>query len=424
MLLDFTVENYRSFNALKSFSLEAQKLSETGKNNVFSISRYNILRSLAIYGANSSGKSNLIMAMNTMKMCVLLSQKMTSVGNFPYDPFLLSHGDDNKPTLFEVSFLKNNTQYRYGFRYTRTKIVEEWLFHKKTSRSNEKVLFIRNDEGLAVNNKEFAEGILPPSVSLNDNKLLVALCDFLGGAISKEILSWFDKCFNVTSGIENSRYSTFSKEMFHQHSEVASSAMKFFSTLQLGFNDIVTREEEINLSNVPDKLKEFVLTSNNNNKRTVLTLESVHNVYDKEGNIKDTINFSFDERESAGTEKLFDLSGPIFDTLQNGTILVIDELDAKMHPLISQHIVSLFNSADANPNNAQLIFTTHDTHLLSSKQLRRDQIWFTEKDDVEQTDLYCLTDIVLPDGSKPRNDANYERNYIKGRYGAIPYIND
>ena len=102
--------------------------------------------------------------------------------------------------------------------------------------------------------------------------------------------------------------------------------------------------------------------------------------------------------------------------------LVIDELDAKMHPLISQYIIELFNNPETNPKNAQLIFTTHDTHLLSQKILRRDQIWFTEKDSKERTDLYSLIDIVLPDGTKPRNDANYEKNYIAGRYGAIPYI--
>ena len=143
---------------------------------------------------------------------------------------------------------------------------------------------------------------------------------------------------------------------------------------------------------------------------------------DRVDNIVGTINFSFEDRESSGTNKLFDLSGPIFETLYSGSVLVIDELDAKMHPLISQYIIELFNNPETNPKNAQLIFTTHDTHLLSQKILRRDQIWFTEKDSKEQTDLYSLIDIVLPDGTKPRNDANYEKNYIAGRYGAIPYI--
>lgn len=148
----------------------------------------------------------------------------------------------------------------------------------------------------------------------------------------------------------------------------------------------------------------------------------MHNQYNRNGKVCGSVKFHFDERESSGTRKLFDLSGPVFDTLFNGSVLIIDELDAKMHPLISQYIISLFNNKETNPKNAQLILTTHDTHLLSQKLLRRDQIWFTEKDDSEQTDLYNLMDIVLPDGTKPRNDSNYEKNYIAGRYGAIPYI--
>ena len=125
---------------------------------------------------------------------------------------------------------------------------------------------------------------------------------------------------------------------------------------------------------------------------------------------------------SSKLKRIIQLSGPIFDSLNEGFVLCIDEIDAKMHPLISQFIINLFNDPEKNTKNAQLIFTTHDTHLLSSKMLRRDQIWFTEKDTTEQTDLYNMMDIELPDGSKPRSDANYKRNYIAGRYGAIPYI--
>ena len=123
-----------------------------------------------------------------------------------------------------------------------------------------------------------------------------------------------------------------------------------------------------------------------------------------------------------GPQKLFEMSGPIFDTVVNGNILVIDELDAKMHPLLSKELVSLFNDVESNPESAQLVFSTHDTNLLSSGLLRRDQIWFTEKDARERTDIYNMMQIVLPDGTKPRGDGNIERNYIQGRYGAIPYI--
>jgi len=145
-------------------------------------------------------------------------------------------------------------------------------------------------------------------------------------------------------------------------------------------------------------------------------------VVDKKGNIVDFVFLDKAKNESEGTNKIIDLSGPIFDTLKLGKLLIIDELDAKLHPLITMRIVEIFHNPESNPNNAQLIFATHDTNLLGETLFRRDQIWFTEKDEQEQTDLYSLYDFNLPDGSKVRNDSNLEKNYIRGRYGAIPFI--
>lgn len=406
MLLNFTIENYRSFFEKKTVSLQSQKLSEEAKENVTQAFSYNILKTLAVYGANSSGKSNLISAMQAMKLCVLSSVRLNPNDMLQYEPFLLLK-DNNKPTMFEVSFLKGNWCYRYGFSYTQSEIVDEWLFRRTTNRSKEQVLFIRNKEGIAFDDKKFPEGI-GLETKTNGNRLFLSLCAQLGGEISNQVISWFEIDFNVASGLNNQVYREFSKMQFHTRRNASTEAMGFFKTLQLGFNGISTHEEKTIISNDMSAYH--------------IEIESVHNLYDKKGNACGQINFPFDEKESSGTRKLFDMSGPIFDTLEKGSTLVIDELDAKMHPLISQQIIRLFNSTRSNPHNAQLIFTTHDTHLLSTKMLRRDQIWFTEKNDAEQTDLYCLTDIVLPDGTKPRNDANYEKNYIAGRYGAIPYI--
>ena len=406
MLLNFTIENYRSFFEKKTVSLQSQKLSEEAKENVTQAFSYNILKTLAVYGANSSGKSNLISAMQAMKLCVLSSVRLNPNDMLQYEPFLLLK-DNNKPTMFEVSFLKGNWCYRYGFSYTQTEIVDEWLFRRTTNRSKEQALFIRNKEGIAFEDKKFPEGI-GLETKTNGNRLFLSLCAQLGGEISNQVISWFEIDFNVASGLNNQVYREFSKMQFHTRRNASTEAMRFFKTLQLGFNGISTHEEKTIISNDMSAYH--------------IEIESVHNLYDKKGNACGQINFPFDEKESSGTRKLFDMSGPIFDTLEKGSTLVIDELDAKMHPLISQQIIRLFNSTKSNPHNAQLIFTTHDTHLLSTKMLRRDQIWFTEKNDAEQTDLYCLTDIVLPDGTKPRNDANYEKNYIAGRYGAIPYI--
>lgn len=420
MILEFTLENYRSFYGKKTLVLEADKaLKECSDTNLFEYNKHTLLRSLALYGANSSGKSNLVSAMHTMARCVLLSVKLNDNEELEYDPFLLLKGNDS-PTMFEIVFLKGDYYYRYGFRYNLERIVDEWLFRKTTPRSKEQMLFVRNEEGICVDENNFPEGA-GYEEKTNDNRLFLSLCQQLGGEISRQVISWFQSDFNVISGLNNQQYRAYSKLFFHKKESLSAEALDFFQKLRLGFNNILTHEEDPNIpQDLPTELKAIFQRETQGKKN--IELDSVHNVYSEKGKVIGTINFSFEDRESSGTNKLFDLSGPIFETLYSGAVLVIDELDAKMHPLISQYIIELFNNSETNPKNAQLIFTTHDTHLLSQKILRRDQIWFTEKDAKEQTDLYSLMDIVLPDGTKPRNDANYERNYIAGRYGAIPYI--
>ncbi len=420
MLLEFTLENYRSFYGKKTLVLEADKaLKECVETNMFDCNKYTLLRSLALYGANSSGKSNLVAAMHTMARCVLLSVKLNDNDELEYDPFLLLRGN-TRPTMFEVIFLKGKFCYRYGFRYNLERIIDEWLFCRTTPRSKEQMMFVRNEDGICVNEGNFPEGVNNEEKT-NDNRLFLSLCQQLGGKISRQVISWFQSDFNVISGLNNQQYRSYSKQFFHKKEASSAKALMFFQKLKLGFTNIQTHEEDPHIpQELPNELK--VLLQKEIQGKKNIELDSVHTVYSDKGKVTGSINFSFDDRESSGTNKLFDLSGPIFETLDSGAVLVIDELDAKMHPLISQYIIELFNSPDTNPKNAQLIFTTHDTHLLSQKILRRDQIWFTEKDAKEQTDLYSLMDIVLPDGSKPRNDANYEKNYIAGRYGAIPYI--
>lgn len=420
MLIEFTVENYRSFFSKKTLVMEADKaIKECSDTNLFNCNKYTLLRSLALYGANSSGKSNMVSAMHTMTGCVLLSVKLNDNDELEYDPFLLLK-DNCRPTMFEVVFLKEGYCYRYGFRYNRERIVNEWLFRKTTPRSNEQMLFVRNEDGICVEENNFPEGV-GYEEKTNDNRLFLSLCQQLGGEISRQVISWFQSDFNVISGLNNQQYRSYSKLFFHKKGSLSADALEFFRKLRLGFNGIQTHEEDPNIpQDLPPELRSIFQRETQGKKS--IELDSVHSVYSASGKVVGSVNFSFDDRESSGTNKLFDLSGPIFETLYAGSVLVVDELDAKMHPLISQYIIELFNSPETNPKNAQLIFTTHDTHLLSQKIIRRDQIWFTEKDSKEQTDLYSLMDIVLPDGTKPRNDANYEKNYIAGRYGAIPYI--
>lgn len=422
MLLKFSVENFRSIHNKCTLSMIAQGISDEPKYNYAVIGKKKILKTAAIYGANSSGKTNIIRALGAMTNTVLSSVKLNDGDKLEYDPFRLV-ADNNKPSYFEVMFTIEDTVYKYGFEIDSYKIHGEWLYQSTLNARSMKVLFIRTLEGIGVEANNFPEGIDKESMT-NTNRLFISLCAQLGGNISQQIVSWFKEDLNAISGIYCQDYLGYSKIMLHKHLEGYDKAINFFKILKLGFNKIETIENEIDISSfpedMPEEMKAQLIQAFKDKKK--IDLKSQHNIYDRKGAIIKTDVFDIDDMESEGTKKLIQLSGPIFNTLTNGAILAIDELDAKMHPLISQYIVDLFNNPETNPNNAQLIFTTHDTHLLSSSLLRRDQIWFTEKDQMEQTDLYRMMDIELPDGTKPRNDANFEKNYIKGRYGAVPYI--
>ncbi|MGC1630515.1 MAG: ATP-binding protein [Gelidibacter sp.] len=419
MLTQFTVGNFLSFNQKRTLSLEAKGISEL-KSNIISFNGDKILRSSVIYGANSSGKSNLIKALARMREVVLNSVRLNDSDELDYSPFLLSTDSENEPTFFEIIFWHNSVKYRYGFEYNLNDIINEWLFTGKSEKT-EKPLFIRTSDGIGITDK-FKEGKGNESKT-NNNRLFISLVAQLGGSISKKVLAFFDG-FNVLSGLEHNDYIGFTMRMLHKNLSGCSESLELYQKLKLGFKEINAIESDFNPSTLPDnipaKIKAKLIKDLTGKKG--ISLKTIHNKFDKKGNIVDSVVFDKETNESEGTNKIIDLSGPIFDTLKLGKALIIDELDAKLHPLITMRIVELFNNPDSNPNNAQLIFATHDTNLLGEELFRRDQIWFTEKDKLEQTDLYSLYEFNLPDGSKVRNDSNIEKNYIRGRYGAIPFI--
>ncbi len=151
-------------------------------------------------------------------------------------------------------------------------------------------------------------------------------------------------------------------------------------------------------------------------------INTVHQKFDGDNNLAGEVNFDMRSQESSGTNKVFNISGPVFDVLQDGGVLIVDELDASLHPLMTLAITRLFNSTEDNPKNAQLIFTTHDTNLFTYGKYRRDQIYFVEKDKYGASDLYSLVEYREEDGTKVRKDRSFENDYIEGRYGAVPFI--
>ena len=418
MLINFSCKNFLSFKNEKTLSLLAvTPVKEFQEENVFTADRYKLLKSAVVYGANAGGKSNLLKAMNKMRNLVINSSKDIQKDE-PLDiqPFLLCTSTINSPSKFEITFLIDNIKYRYGFEADNSEIKAEWLYFSIKIKENP--LFLRKNDEIEVFNKfKGGKGL---EKRTRNNALFLSVCAQFNAEIATKIMSWFYN-FNNISGLDDKRYQHISEDMFINDIKYAKMIIDFVKKADLGIQKIDIIREKIteNLlpSDTPNKLKNILLNKNFSN------IFTIHNIYNDDGSSAGFTKFNFYTQESEGSKKYFRLSGPIINTLIEGKILVIDELDARLHPILTAEIVRMFNSKDANPNNAQLIIATHDTNLLNAKIFRRDQIWFTEKDNTEATDLYSLVEYKLPRG-KVRNDASFAKNYIRGRYGAIPFPGD
>lgn len=394
MLVEFSVGNFLSFKEKKTLSLEAASIKENS-NNVIVVNKYEILRSAVIYGANSSGKSNLIKAMSTMSNVVKGSGKYNSSDEIPVTPFLLSTETENKPSFFEVLFIIEENLFRYGFEADKKGVRLEWLFQTLPGKK-ENNLFIRNMGSIEIAEEfEEAKGVEDKT---RDNALFISVVDQFNGPTAKKIIEWFSQQVNF-SGLQHEQVK-FVSSMLLENKNLNTWIKDFLLPLDLGFKDFEFDEKE---------------------KRVV----TYHNKFDETGSIVDD-RFKFDllTQESAGTNKLYDMAGRLSLGLLLGGVTIIDELDAKLHPLLTMAIVKLFNSPKHNRKQAQLVFATHDTNLLSHGCFRRDQIYFTEKTKLESTDLYSLVEYKEVDGTKVRNDRSYEKDYIAGRYRAIPFMGD
>lgn len=419
MLLEFTVGNYLSFKEQVTLSLEASSVSEYPENT-FSAGKHTLLKSAVVYGANASGKSNLMLAFMDMRRLVRDSAKMSSTDTFRVQPFLLNTYTATAPCFFEILFLVDGMRYRYGFEVSTTSVHAEWLYQVKVNA--EKPLFIRDGEAIEVSAGKFPEGRgLEPKTRAN--ALFLAVCDQFNGEISQKIMKWFTYC-NTLSGIDHENYRAVTFRLLSD--PVCRPAMlQFLQQLDLGFGEVQVQEEEFSPEKLPENMPLAVrlrLTSELKGLK-LYRFKTMHEVYDASGTFVGRTAFDLDEQESAGTNKIFDLLGPIFDTLMRGMVLVVDELDAKLHPLLTKALVGLFNSVETNPHNAQLVFATHDTNLLTYGNFRRDQIYFVEKNKEGATALYSLVE-YKEDGGTVRKDRSFEKDYIQGRYGAIPYLGD
>jgi AAA15 family ATPase/GTPase len=384
--------------AAKSFKEHKEShIIEAGSN-------LNLLKSAVIYGNNASGKSNLLEAMGFMKSTVLNSFRDALMENnerkFPLEKFILNTKTEKETSFFEIQFIQHGVKYRYGFEIDFDKIVAEWLFHSTTK---EVYLFKRDIQKIEINKSAFKEGI-GKEEDVKENVLFLSLLATLGKEVSSNIIEWFKK-FNIVTAIHDFGYNYYTIDKLKTDKQFFNWVSLFLKYLEIA-----------NLSTVED---DKVLTQNDHNKSQIKRnkIISYHRKYDENNVLVDTVAFDFDKQESEGTKKLLYLLGPWYDTLQNGKVLVIDELESRLHRNLTLKLIDFFHLF--NKSAAQLISVVHDTSLLSKEIFRRDQIWFVEKNQFGASELFSLADFKT---DKVRNKSAFDKNYIEGRYGAIPYF--
>ncbi|MCP4199623.1 MAG: ATP-binding protein [Proteobacteria bacterium] len=299
------------------------------------------------------------------------------------------------------------------------RVVEEWLFHVPHTR--EARLFERFEDEVRLGDS-FKEGrnLIEKT---RPNAFFLSVVAQFNGPIAQKVVSWF-RHLGIVSGIEDVGIRQYTMRRFLD-GDHASEMANYIKRLDLGIQELSVEKAaqilKLESKRTPEKSQKRFQALQGVVPQTEfepLFVRTKHPIYDREGKQAGDETFDLDENESEGTKKLFALAGPFIDTMKKGQVLIIDEFDARLHSLLTREIVSLFNSRQTNPRHAQLIFTAQGTNLLDNRFLRRDQIWFTEKDRQGATHLYSLAEY------KVRNDASFERDYIQGRYGAIPYLGD
>ncbi|MBK7633193.1 MAG: ATP-binding protein [Saprospiraceae bacterium] len=422
MLIEFRISNYRSIGDEQIISLVPSPKQKDFESNIIVQDNYNILNGLAFYGPNSSGKSNVLSAFELFDRFLYLSTKTNSTAKLPYDPFLLREGYDHKPFMMEMTFLVDGIRYRYGFEFNELRVTGEWLFRKKTGREVE--LFLREGDIIEVfSSLKASQKIIDAAIeATRDNALFLSFCDLFNIDEAKTIFKWFDK-FIYVDGLDTSREAIQTIRLL-ENEKYNLQIKEYLNMLNLGIYDLKIDKKEFDPNELPENLSDATRNSllRELGGKTGVKVNAVHSFYGLSGELTDNkVAWPLEQRESEGTKKAFHFSGPVLYTLINGGVLIVDEIEAKMHPLITLNTIKLFLDKKTNPKNAQIIFATHDTNILHYAKLRRDQINFVEKNQWESTEIFALSDFRYKnDNLKERHDIDKEKRYLEGRYGAIP----
>jgi AAA15 family ATPase/GTPase len=413
MLLEFRVQNYRSFRDENNLSLVAAGDKSLERTNTVETRSHGVpraVRSAVVYGANASGKSNLVRALQLMRGVVMESASLQPSQLFNVQPFRLDEESARKPTLFEVTILIDGTRYQYGFEFTPERIRAEWLLvyqKQKPQRWFDRKAGERDGKDIY----EFGSHLTGPKRIWQDatrpNALFLSTAIQLNSEILAPLYRWFTESLVVF--LDGGQLSfDFSTQMLQMPGGGARIAA-------------LLRAADIAITAISAERKKGLVHSLKLQPGQGLTdskIEENEVLFPKFKHTVGTVSAEFElADESQGTQKMFSLAGPLFDVLEKGRVLVVDELDRSLHPLLVRQIIETFQDPELNPRGAQLIFTTHDTAQLDNTLLRRDQIWLAEKPHRSQA-----SELVPLSEFSPRKGEALERNYLSGRYGGVPIL--
>jgi len=419
MLIEFSVTNFKSIHSTQTLSLVASPATELQEQNCFKTTEKGVprlLRSIAMYGPNASGKSNFLEAMDFMESFVTESSKEGQEGEpIEVKPFLFNTISRTEPSEFEVLFLQEGIRYQYGFAVNCSRVTHEWLIAYPEGRSQR--WFEREYDSVA--NKEswyFGSKFKGHKTILQEatrsNALFLSTAVQLNNDHLKPIYNWFHQKLRTigVSGLAP----TYSASLCKTDAD-RKRILDLLNAADLSIADLKVEMKKFDSTDLPSDMPEHVkdIIKKELDGKDIAEIKFLHKVAGSE----ELIALDPDD-ESVGTRKLFTLAGPWLDVLDNGHVLFVDELNNSMHPKMVRFLIKLINNPQVNRKNAQLIFSTHDTSVLDNELFRRDQIWFTEKDTTNATKLYPLSDFT------PRKGEALEKGYLNGRYGAVPYIGE
>lgn len=415
MLIEFRVTNFRSFRTLQIFSMVAGSFPEHKDTNTFNAGLAGFdrfLRSSVVYGPNAAGKTNLLRALQFMQSLVVNSASTPPTTPLPHSPFMFAKSTRNAQSEFQISFVQNGIRYEYGFAMDATRIYNEWLMEYVNPRG--RAIFERTYDKKIKKYKWKFSSFLKGQRSLwseatRQNVLFLSMATQLNSEQLLPVFEWFQKRLVVIVGVTT--LNAILTLQLLDKPDGKEKLLPFLREADLGIIGIEIKREAM-LAGMMIAGSPIIEQKQGSLAPNVVRVTCSHL-----GDDKEPVDLSLDE-ESAGTQVLFRSAGAWLNVFANGEVLLFDELDTSLHPKLIRFLISKFHSKTHNPNNAQLIFSTHNTSLLDQELFRRDQIWFVDKDRVGTSKLYPLTDF------KPRNDEVLERWYMRGRYGALPILGE